>query len=232
LIKYLIEGKKDSKMKKVEIAPSILSADFFNLEKEVKDLKKYGCNYLHFDVMDGHFVPNISFGAHVLNSIKDKTDLILDVHLMISDPKKYILDFVKAGAKIITFHIEAYKNKKDIVDTIKLIKENNCKCGLSIKINTDLNELKPYLNMIDLVLVMSVEPGFGGQSFNSLSINHLKEIKKLKEDNKYNYLIEIDGGINEETAKIASKYGAEILVAGSYIFNAKDKKEAIKSLIE
>lgn len=215
---------------KIIIAPSLLSADFFNLEKEIINLEKEGAKYLHFDVMDGHFVPNISFGAPVLKCFKNKTNLILDVHLMISDPKKYVLDFINAGSDILTFHIEAYKNNTDILKTIELIKKHNKKVGLSIKINTDINLLLPYLDKIDLVLIMSVEPGFGGQEFNEKALDHLKKIKELKDKNNYKYLIEIDGGINEDTSKIAIKYGAEILVSGSYIFKSKNRREVISKL--
>lgn len=216
-------------MKKFYIAPSILSADFSSLLEEIKSVEENGATYLHFDVMDGHFVKNISFGACVLKSIASKTSLIKDVHLMIENVDKYYLDFVKAGADIITFHYEALK-KEDILPLIKEIKSNNVKVGLSIKPKTRVSSIKKFLPFLDLVLVMSVEPGFGGQSFLDNSLNKISLLNKLKKENKYNYLIEVDGGINEETAKKVRRRGVDILVSGSYIFKSSNKKEVISKL--
>lgn len=216
-------------MKKIEIAPSILSADFFKLNEEIKSLKEEGASYLHFDVMDGHFVPNISFGAYVLKCIKDKTDLIMDVHLMISDPIKYYLDFVNAGADLITFHYEAI-DEKDIIPLINKIHENNVMTGISIKPNTKVEVLLPYLKDIDLVLVMSVEPGFGGQKFLDSALEKIRILNELKIKYNYSYKIEVDGGINDLTYKKVIELGADILVSGSYIFKSKNRKEAIKLL--
>ncbi len=218
-------------MKEIYIAPSILSADFSKLYDEIKSLKKEGATYLHFDVMDGHFVPNISFGSYVLSCISKKVDLIKDVHLMITDPEKYFMDFIKAGADFITFHYEAIK-KEEVLPLIKKIKENNCKVGLSIKPKTDPKEIVEFLPYLDLVLVMSVEPGFGGQSFMENSLNKIKFLSTLKEKNNYHYLLEVDGGINNLTAKKVIKAGAEILVSGSYIFKSENRKNAINSLKE
>lgn len=207
------------------VAPSILSADFNKLLEEVKECKD--AEYIHIDVMDGHFVPNISFGPTVYKNLKGKVENIFDVHLMISDPMKYLDDHVKAGADIFTFHYEA---DCDVSEMIKAIKERNIKAGISIKPKTDVSVLLPYLKDLDLVLVMSVEPGFGGQSFMDNSLAKISELARLKKENNYNYLIEVDGGINEETAKSVAEAGCEIVVAGTYVFKAKDRSEIIKYL--
>ena len=216
-------------MKKIFIAPSILSADFKNLEKEISSLKEEGASYLHFDVMDGHFVNNISFGPYVLKCIKDVTSLIIDVHLMITDPKKYYLEFVKNGANIITFHYEAIK-KEEILPLIELIHKEGVKVGLSIKPNTEVEKIKKFLPYLDLVLVMSVEPGFGGQEFMINSLNKIEILDKIRKEYSYHFLIEVDGGINDKTSKKCIEKGADILVSGSYIFKAKSRSKAISLL--
>lgn len=216
-------------MKKVFVAPSILSADFKNLEKEISSLKEEGASYLHFDVMDGHFVNNISFGPYVLKCIKNVTSLIIDVHLMISDPKKYYLEFVKNGANIITFHYEAIK-KEEILPLIELIHKEGVKVGLSIKPNTDSKEIVDFLPYLDLVLVMSVEPGFGGQEFLTNSLNKIEFFDKIRTENSYRFLIEVDGGINDITSRKCREKGADILVSGSYIFKAESRRKAISLL--
>ncbi len=218
-------------MKNIYVAASILSADFRKLEEEIIPLKEEGVDYLHFDVMDGHFVNNISFGSYVLNCIKDSTSLIKDVHLMISNPNKYIDDFIKAGADLITFHYEAL-DKNEIVPLINKIKENNVKVGMAIKPNTEIKEVLEYLHLLDLVLVMSVEPGFGGQKFMDNSVNKIKELNELKIHNNYHYLIEVDGGINDNTSKKCIENGVDILVSGSYIFKSKNRKDSISKLKE
>ncbi len=216
-------------MKEILIAPSILSADFSSLYDEIKSLKEDGASYLHFDVMDGHFVNNISFGSYVLNCISKKVDLIKDVHLMITDPLKYYLDFVKAGADLITFHYEAIK-EEEILLLINKIRENNVKVGISIKPNTDVKKVEPYLSFVDLILIMSVEPGFGGQEFIESSLEKINYLDKKRKENNFLYKIEVDGGINNLTAPKVIENGADILVSGSYIFKSKDRKNAIKLL--
>ena len=218
-------------MSKVEIAPSILSADFKFLDKDIKDIIKAGVSYLHFDVMDGNFVANISFGIPVLKSLKEENyPLIFDVHLMIADPKKYIADFINAGADIITFHYEAVKTK-DINSLIELVHSYHKRVGISIKPNTDVKVLDSFLNELDLVLVMSVEPGFGGQKFMDAALEKISYLANYKKNHNLNYIIEVDGGINEITSKECIVAGANVLVAGSYIFKSNDRKAAVRSLM-
>ncbi|MBO4667839.1 MAG: ribulose-phosphate 3-epimerase [Bacilli bacterium] len=209
----------------MKVAPSILSANFNNLIEEIKSCK--GALFIHVDVMDGHFVPNITIGACVIKNLKKETDKILDVHLMITDPYKYAIDFAKAGADIITFH---YESDSDVMETIKLIKSYGVKVGLSIKPKTDVSVLLPYLKDLDLVLVMSVEPGFGGQSFIPSALDKIKTLARLKKEEGYSYLIEVDGGINRETAKMVADCGNEVVVAGTYIFKSDNREEVIKYL--
>lgn len=208
----------------MKVAPSILTADFNNLEKEIKSLK--AADYLHLDVMDGHFVPNISFGYAVLRKIKEITTLPLDTHLMIQNPYDYIDDFIKIGSHIITVHIEANRP----LDAINKIKENNVKAGISLKPGTPLEEIIPYLHLVDLVLVMTVEPGFGGQSFMEKQMDKVRELDRLRKKHNFTYLIEIDGGVNDKTIHQVLNTGCDIVVAGSYILNQKDRSKAIQSL--
>lgn len=212
----------------VKIAPSVLSANFAFLKEEIDSIDQGGADWIHYDVMDGHFVPNISFGYSILNNISKVTDMYLDVHLMISDPMKYVDEFIKAKASLITFHIEAMENKEKTKELIKHLKHKGVDVGISIKPNTPVSEIEEYLNEIDLVLVMSVEPGFGGQSFIYDSLDKIAELALLKLENEF--LIEVDGGINEETARLCKEAGADVLVAGSYVFNQEDRKKAIDSL--
>lgn len=210
-------------MKKVFISPSILTADFARLEQECKSLHKSGADWIHCDVMDGVFVPNMTFGMPIVSSIRKCVVLPLDVHLMIVEPKRYVEQFAKAGADIITFHIEA---TDDVVGTIELIKKCGKKVGLSIKPNTPVEQLLPYKGMFDLLLVMSVEPGFGGQSFIDESLQKIEKARQLFPD----VLIEVDGGVNFSTYQKVIQAGADVLVAGSAVFNADNRKEAIEQL--
>jgi len=212
---------------KIKIAPSILAADFRNLQDEIKKVEKAGADWIHCDVMDGHFVDNLTFGPVVVEAINRATKLPLDVHLMIENPVKYIKDFAQAGADILTVHIEACPNLKSVISKIKSL---GMKAGCSVRPQTPLSMVKPYLKDLDLLLIMSVNPGFAGQSFISSVLPKVKEAKKLKQEKKYKYYIEIDGGINPKTAKLAKRAGAEVLVAASAIFKAKDYRKSIEKL--
>lgn len=208
-------------MEKNIVSCSILNVDIFTIENTLKLLEKNKIEYLHFDVMDGNFVNNISFGASYLNNITSKKfKFMYDVHLMIADPEKYYLDFIKAKADIITFHIESYNFDFDRnIRLINQIKSNNVKVGLSIKPNTNIEEIYKYLKYIDLVLIMSVEPGFGGQKFLTNTYEKIKKLKKEIKDKNLNVLISVDGGINELNSKQTRECGADILVSGSYLIN-------------
>lgn len=211
----------------VKIAPSLLSANFACLKQEIDKIE--AAEWIHYDVMDGHFVPNISFGYSILKDISKVTDKYLDVHLMISDPFKYVDNFIASNASLIVFHYEAVE-ENEIDKLIKHIKNNNVDVGIAIKPDTCQDVLKPFLSQLDLVLVMSVEPGFGGQTFNHSVIEKISKLAKLREENNYHYLIEVDGGINESTAKLCRQAGVDVLVAGSYVFNSDDYTKAIESL--
>ena len=211
----------------VKIAPSLLSANFACLKQEIDKIE--AAQWIHYDVMDGHFVPNISFGYSILKDISKVTDKYLDVHLMISDPFKYVDNFIASNASLIVFHYEAVE-ENEIDKLIKYIKNNNVDVGIAIKPDTCQDVLKPFLSQLDLVLVMSVEPGFGGQTFNHSAIEKISKLAKLREENNYHYLIEVDGGINESTAKLCRQAGVDVLVAGCYVFNSDDYTKAIESL--
>ena len=218
-------------MSKTIVAPSILSADFLNLSEELKQIEKGGADWVHFDVMDGHFVPNISFGIPVLKSISKGHKLVNDVHIMISDPKFYAPKFIAAGANYLTFHFEACKDAKECLEVIDLIHAMGAKAGISLRPKTDIRKLTPLLRFVDLVLVMSVEPGFGGQEFIKDSVSKIVYLRDLKNnDPDLHYLIEVDGGINETTGKICRLAGADVLVAGPYIFGHKNYDKRIAEL--
>ena len=199
----------------IKISPSILSADFSKLGEAVIALEKAGADYIHLDVMDGHFVPNITIGPEIIKGLRPLTKKVFDVHLMISPVDNFINDFADAGADIITFHPEATQN---VTETINLIKKRNKKVGISLKPNSQIELIEKHLENIDLILIMSVEPGFGGQKFMPEVLSKLKEIKKILTNKKLNVDIEIDGGINFENCRAAKDAGANILVSGSTIF--------------
>ncbi len=209
----------------IKIAPSILSANSACLCDEVKKLEQANADYIHFDVMDGHFVNNITFGPKILSDLKKCTNLEFDVHLMVENPLKFIPWYINAGADIVTFHFEAVESP---IDAINLIKSHGIKVGISIKPDTDVSVLIPYLDMIDLILIMSVEPGFGGQTFISKSIEKITKTKELIKNK--NILIEVDGGINVNTAKDCINSGVDILVAGTAVFSDGNYKKNILSL--
>lgn len=212
----------------VKISPSILSADFSKLGEDIIALDKAGADLIHIDVMDGNFVPNISIGLPVIKSIRDKTDKVFDVHLMIENPSRYIDDFIEAGADIVTIHYEA---EKHIDRTIEYIKSKGAKAGVSLNPGTPTFVLKDIINKLDLVLIMSVNPGFGGQKFISYSIDKIKEVKEMAKDNK-DLLIEVDGGVDVNNAQAIKNAGANVLVAGSAVFKDGQLKENIKAIRE
>ncbi|MCI6508383.1 MAG: ribulose-phosphate 3-epimerase [Bacilli bacterium] len=211
----------------MKIAPSILSVKIEEYPKVIKELENLDISYLHLDIMDGKFVPNSTYDAEEVKNIRKMTSMFLDTHLMIENPENYINSYINAGSDSITFHFEATTNVKKI---IKMIKDKNLKCGISIKPKTNVDVLLPYLSEIDMVLVMSVEPGFGGQKFMDSALNKIKQLANLRMTNHYSYLIEVDGGINNETSKLCKNAGADIIVVGTYLMNSNNKKETIKEL--
>lgn len=210
---------------KIIISPSILSADFANLERDIKAVENAGADWLHVDVMDGHFVPNITIGVPVVKSIKKITSIPLDVHLMIDNPEKHVESFARSGADIITVHYEACGDK--VSDVIDYIKSFGIKAGISIKPATEVNEMLKFLRYLDLVLVMTVEPGFGGQEFMH---GCAQKIPPIKQNAPEKMIIQVDGGINNITGKICTSLGANSLVSGNYIFKSGNIRQAIKSL--
>lgn len=211
----------------IQIAPSALACDFSKLGEEVREVEKAGAEYIHLDVMDGMFVPNISFGVPVIASLKGVTGIKFDVHLMIEEPIRYIGEFAKAGADIITVHYEACE---DVSATLDEIHKNNCKAGLSIKPNTKAEAVFSYLEKCDLVLIMSVEPGFGGQSLIPETLSKIQVVKREAQRRGLDVLLEVDGGVGAKNISEVSKTGVDIVVAGSAVFGAVDRKKAIEEL--
>ena len=219
-------------MKKIKISPSILSADFSKLSSEIKKLEEGGADMIHVDVMDGHFVPNLTIGPPVIKSLRSHTNLPFDVHLMISPVHKYIKNFSDAGADIITIHPEATDN---LIDSINHIKNLKKKAGVSLNPNTKISAVEKYLDKIDLILIMSVYPGFGGQKFIPEVVSKIKMLSEIKKNKNLNFDIEVDGGINFENSKSVIEAGANILVSGTTIFkensgNIKKNIETLKSI--
>ena len=212
---------------KIIVSPSILAADYGKLAEEITKVTEAGAQYIHIDVMDGHFVPNISIGVPVVQSIRKVTNAVFDCHLMISNPIDYIDAFVKAGADLISFHVES---NSDISETIKKITSANKKAALVVKPNTPINVVFPYLKDISMVLIMTVEPGFGGQSFMHDMLPKVTELRQEIEKQGLNVDIQVDGGVDDTTATLCKKAGANVLVAGSYIFKSPDVKKAIELL--
>src|SRR5699024_9357016 len=213
----------------IKIAPSILSADFANLGSEIKEVEDGGADYIHVDVMDGHFVPNITIGPLIVDAIKPITNLPLDVHLMIENPDQYIPAFATAGAEIISVHQEACPH---LHRTIQLIKNNGVKAGVVINPATPSIMIKDILSDVDLVLVMTVNPGFGGQSFIEGTVDKIKQIATWRHEQNLSFEIEVDGGVNVATARLCTEAGANVLVAGSAVFNEADRAQAIKNIIQ
>ena len=213
----------------IKISPSILACDFANLQSEVKKVEDAGAQYLHIDVMDGIFVPNITLGPVIISSIRKNSQMVFDVHLMITDPIRYIDEFARAGADIITIH---YESAYDISAAIEKIRENNKKVGLSIKPGTKPEVIKPYIDKVDMILVMTVEPGFGGQSFIPEALESIKAVAKIIEESGRRIELEVDGGISPRNVALVKEAGANVIVAGSAIFKSSDIPGVIKALME
>ncbi len=205
-------------MSEVLISPSILSADFSDIRNEILKLTEAGADWLHVDVMDGNFVPNLTFGMPIIKSFKPHSKIPLDVHLMIEKPERYIAEFVAAGADYLTLHLES---TEVLVESLKKIRTLGCKAGITIRPGTAVEEIKSYLSLVDLVLVMTVEPGFGGQSFRTEQVEKIRRLKKWRTEGLGKYLIEVDGGVTATTAVICREAGADVLVAGSAVFSGE-----------
>ena len=211
-----------------KILPSILSADFANLERDVRELEQIGIDMFHIDVMDGNFVPNISFGFPIIEAIRSKTDKIFDCHLMIARPEEYVERFCNAGCDMVSFHIEA-TNHADRV--IQIIKNSGKKAGIVLNPQTSIESVKYLLTKLDYVLIMTVNPGFGGQKFIPEMLDKIEELAKIREEKGYSFLIQVDGGVNVETSKLCRDKGADLLVCGSFLFGAEDKEKTLGELL-
>jgi ribulose-phosphate 3-epimerase len=211
-----------------EIAISILSSDFLQLKKEIRSIESSGANWIHIDVMDGHFVPNLTFGPDVVNQISQGTSLPLDVHLMMTEPQKYVERFAASRAEIISVHYEACK--ENLEEVLHLIRRHGCKPGVVINPTTNVQVLEPYLDDLFLVLQMTVEPGFGGQSFIEDTLENIRWLRDMRHQHRYNYKIEVDGGINMKTAEKCIHSGVDMLVIGSYFIHSSNREETIKEL--
>ena len=211
------------------ISPSILGGSFSNMEKTISEIDKSKAEYIHFDVIDGDFVPNLTFGPQFISNVRSHSKKVFDVHLMINRVNNFIDDYIKAGSDIISFHIEI---EDDLEMLISKIKKSNIKCGIAIKPKTPWDKIKPYLNVIDQVIVMTVEPGFGGQEFMNDQVDKIKNISNFIKSKGLNVKIEIDGGINYETGRVCIEAGADILVAGSFLFNQENLTTATNSLVD